>query len=141
MPPLKTSIALIGAGQMGKALAQGFCNSGECDPSGIIAYDPNQASITSLMHAIPDAKLTQTAIEATEAARYVILAVKPQHATDVCHEIQPAIHDETIIISIIAGLPPHGFLTLFRRLASSELCRIHHASSAEAFRQSHFHRT
>ena len=105
MPPLKTSIALIGAGQMGKALAQGFCNSGECDPSGIIAYDPNQASITSLMHAIPDAKLTQTAIEATQAARYVILAVKPQHATDVCHEIQPAIHDETIIISIIAGLP------------------------------------
>ena len=84
MPPLESSIALIGAGQMGKALAQGFCNSGECDPSGIIAYDPNEASMKSLMHAIPGVRLAQTAVEATQSSRYVILAVKPQHATDVC---------------------------------------------------------
>ena len=45
MIPFENSIALIGAGQMGQALARGFCNSGECDPdSPVIAYDPSLAA-------------------------------------------------------------------------------------------------
>ena len=55
------------------------------------------------MHAIPGVRMAQAATEATQAARYIILAVKPQHAADVCQELQPAVQDETIIISIIAG--------------------------------------
>ena len=121
MSPLKTSIALIGAGQMGKALAQGFCNSGECDPSEIIAYDPSEASIESLVHAIPGVRMTQTATEATQAARYVILAVKPQHAADLCEEVQSAVQDETIIISIIAGLPTSW---LSHALKTSRIVRV-----------------
>jgi pyrroline-5-carboxylate reductase len=105
MTPLKNTIALIGAGQMGKALAQGFCNSGECKPSEIIAYDPSEVSRANLVEAIPGVNMTQSVTEAIQAARYVILAVKPQHATDVCQVIQPVIQDETIVISIIAGLP------------------------------------
>ena len=33
--PFENSIALIGAGQMGQALARGFCNSGECAHQGV----------------------------------------------------------------------------------------------------------
>ncbi len=105
MTTLKNTIALIGAGQMGKALAQGFCNSGECKPSEIIAYDPSEVSRANLVEAIPGVNMTQNVTEAIQAARYVILAVKPQHATDVCQAIQPVIQDETIVISIVAGLP------------------------------------
>jgi pyrroline-5-carboxylate reductase len=104
MIPFENSIALIGAGQMGQALARGFCNSGECDPAAVIAYDPSLAAEKTLQNSIPGVRLTKTAAEATRAARYVILAVKPQHAASVCHEIQPALQDGTIVISIIAGL-------------------------------------
>ena len=88
MKPFENSIALIGAGQMGQALARGFCSSGECDPGAVIAYDPNLAAEKSLQNSIPGVQLTKTASEATRAARYVILAVKPQHAASVCQEIQ-----------------------------------------------------
>ncbi|HAU48512.1 MAG TPA: pyrroline-5-carboxylate reductase, partial [Planctomycetaceae bacterium] len=89
MTPFEDSIALIGAGQMGQALAHGFCNSGECDPTAVIAYDPSLAAQKNLQNSIPGVRLTKTPSEATRAARYVILAVKPQHAASVCHEIQP----------------------------------------------------
>ena len=121
MTPFEDSIALIGAGQMGQALAHGFCNSGECDPTAVIAYDPSLAAQKNLQHSIPGVRLTKTASEATRAARYVILAVKPQHAASVCHEIQPALQAGTIVISIIAGLPTSW---LSAKLKTSHLVRV-----------------
>ena len=121
MIPFENSIALIGAGQMGQALARGFCNSGECDPAAVIAYDPSLAAEKSLQNSIPGVQLTKTASEATRAARYVILAVKPQHAASVCQEIQPALQDGTIIISIIAGLPTSW---LSAKLKTSRIVRV-----------------
>ena len=121
MTPFEESIALIGAGQMGQALAHGFCNSGECDPTAVIAYDPSLAAQKNLQNSIPGVRLTKTASEATRAARYVILAVKPQHATSVCHEIQPALQDGTIVISIVAGLPTTW---LSAKLKTSHIVRV-----------------
>ena len=121
MISFENSIALIGAGQMGQALARGFCNSGECKPTALIAYDPSLAAEKNLQKSIPGVQLTKTASEATRAARYVILAVKPQHAASVCQEIQPALQDGTIIISIIAGLPTSW---LSARLKTSRIVRV-----------------
>lgn len=121
MISFENSIALIGAGQMGQALARGFCNSGECDSAALIAYDPSLAAEKNLQKSIPGVQLTKTASEATQAARYVILAVKPQHAASVCQEIQPALQDGTIIISIIAGLPTSW---LSARLKTSRIVRV-----------------
>ncbi len=121
MIPFENSIALIGAGQMGQALARGFCNSGECDPAAVIAYDPSLAAEKSLQSSIPGVQVTKTASEATRAARYVILAVKPQHAASVCQEIQPALQDGSIIISIIAGLPTSW---LSAKLKTSRIVRV-----------------
>ena len=121
MTPFEDSIALIGAGQMGQALARGFCSSRECDPAAIIAYDPSLAAEKNLQNSIPGIRLTKTASEATRAARFVILAVKPQHAASVCHEIQPALQDGTIVISIIAGLPTSWLST---KLETSHVVRV-----------------
>ena len=121
MTPFEDSIALIGAGQMGQALARGFCSSLECDPAAIIAYDPSLAAEKNLQNSIPGVRLTKTASEATRAARFVILAVKPQHAASVCHEIQPALQDGTIVISIIAGLPTSWLST---KLETSHVVRV-----------------
>ena len=121
MTPFEDSIALIGAGQMGQALARGFCNSQVCEPAAIIAYDPSLAAEKNLQNSIPGVRLTRTASEATRAARFVILAVKPQHAASVCHEIQPALQDGTIVISIIAGLPTSWLST---KLETSHVVRV-----------------
>lgn len=121
MTPFENSIALIGAGQMGQALVRGFCSSGECDPTSIIAYDPNPAAEKNLQDTISGVRLTTSASEATRAARFVILAVKPQHAASVCHEIQPAIQDNSIVISIIAGLPTSW---LSKALKTSRVVRV-----------------
>ena len=64
MTPFENSIAVIGAGQMGQALVRGFCSSGECDPTSIIAYDPNPAAEKNLQDTISGVRLTTSASEA-----------------------------------------------------------------------------
>lgn len=104
-PPVHESIALIGAGQMGRALAAGFCREGLIKPSALVVFDPVEAAKSALAEALPGVRFAESAAEATRRAKLIILAVKPQQAAAACREIGGATSDQSIVLSIVAGLP------------------------------------
>jgi pyrroline-5-carboxylate reductase len=96
-------IAVIGAGNMGRALIGGMVNAKLTAPKNITASRRNEESLKELrkkwgIHAISDNK------KAVAGADIVILAVKPQVAQAVLAEIAPAVNKGQLIISIMAGL-------------------------------------
>jgi pyrroline-5-carboxylate reductase len=97
-------IALIGGGQMGMALAEGFCRAGLLAAEDIIVYDPAEAARDRLSKRLPGIRLADSAATAAAAARTVILAVKPQQAAAACREIAPALAPDALLVSIVAGL-------------------------------------
>ena len=96
-------IAVIGAGNMGRALIGGMLNAKLTSPKNITASRRNEEAVKELrkrwgIHAVTDNK------KAAAGADIVILAVKPQLAQAVLGEIAPVIQKNQIIVSIMAGL-------------------------------------
>lgn len=95
------SIGFIGMGNMGSAMLNGMLKVFE--PEEFIFSRKNQEKGKELS--------ARTGVEYAEsnqicaaAAKYLILAVKPQFFPEVLEEIRPEIRDEHIIISIAAGV-------------------------------------
>lgn len=97
-------IALLGGGQMGLALAEGFCRAGLLAAEDITVYDPAAAARDRLSSRLPGIRLADSAAEAVAAARTVILAVKPQQAAAACREIAAALAPDAVLVSILAGV-------------------------------------
>lgn len=115
------SIALIGAGQMGRALATGFCRDGDFTAADLVVFDPVEGARTALAESLPGVRFTPTAAAAAELARLVILAVKPQQAAAAFAELRPAITDQTILLSIVAGL---SIATIAEATGTSRIVRV-----------------
>ena len=98
------SVTLIGAGQMGRALAIGFCHGGKATPAGIVIVDPSAASRSAAEAALPGSRAAASITAGVAASRFIILAVKPQHAAVACEEISHSLTDTSVVISIVAGL-------------------------------------
>jgi pyrroline-5-carboxylate reductase len=98
------TVALIGGGQMGLALAAGWVASGLKAPAEIMVYDPAPAARSRLMQRVPGIRTAESAVAAAAAADLVILAVKPQQAAEACREMAPGITDRTVVVSIVAGM-------------------------------------
>lgn len=103
-PAQDRRIAMIGGGQMGLALAEGFCRAGLLTAAEITVYDPAAAARERLLARLPGIRLVDSAAAAAAAARTVILAVKPQQAAAACREIAPALAADAVLVSIVAGL-------------------------------------
>jgi len=91
-------VCLIGAGRMGLAIAEGLIGGG-------------RASTLHVVDPAPSERLSALAgdgsVELNGAARPVsalILAVKPQVFASVAPSIRPWIGDDTIIVSVMAGI-------------------------------------
>src|SRR5258706_12342846 len=84
---MKVKIAIIGAGNMGQAIAQGLL--------GKKIVTRNQIILTN--------SETKNNKEAVKKTGVVILAIKPQIAKAVLEEIKDAVKDQ-LIISIMAGI-------------------------------------
>jgi pyrroline-5-carboxylate reductase len=95
-------IGFIGGGNMAQALAKGLLSNGlpkssihivEVNPDSLAAWHNQDISA----HASPDNVLTQCDIW--------VLAVKPQVISEVMAQVKPYINDQTLILSIAAGIP------------------------------------
>ena len=94
--------AIIGAGNMGSAIAVGLIKSGFMKPADIIATDKREKSLEAME------KLGITVgtdnLEAVKSAGIVLLAVKPYHIAQVIEEIKPELNPDKILMSIVAGV-------------------------------------
>ena len=95
-------IAVIGAGNIGAAIARGLAASGRFRPQEIILTRRR----TEFLEALRAEKFTVSPDNraAVKSAGIVILAVGPQEAEAVVRQLAPALHKGQIVISIVSGV-------------------------------------
>lgn len=107
----KINIGFIGAGNMGFAIMKGIAGSELCNEaentSGsrsikLYAYDPNNEQIQRLaQYGVTPCASEQ---EIMEKCKYVFLAVKPQIIEGVLETVAPFTTEDTVFVSIAAGI-------------------------------------
>jgi pyrroline-5-carboxylate reductase len=101
---LTQKIGFIGAGQMARALAEGFVRAGLIEGKQVLASDPVAAAKEGFLSEVRGAKFVAGNAEVATAADILILATKPQQITAVLAELRPHVRAKHLIISIAAGV-------------------------------------
>ncbi|MFV0390737.1 MAG: pyrroline-5-carboxylate reductase [Paludibacteraceae bacterium] len=98
-------IAIIGAGNMGGAIARGMLKGSLVSDEAITISDVSQDTLNRLGSLSNKWRLTRANTEAVEAADIIILAVKPWLVQKIAEEVAGGIdYKKQIIVSIAAGI-------------------------------------
>jgi len=98
-------IAIIGAGNMGGALARGLAKGTLISTSDIYVANPSTAKLEALKAEFADINTTTSNTVAVAAADMVVLAVKPWKVEEVLAEIKPVInYEHQTVASMVGGL-------------------------------------
>lgn len=98
------TISVIGAGNIGKALIGGLLRKEYLPPDSIRATRRRPGGIDALRETFPGILAGSDNNWAVSGASLVIIAVKPQNAAGVIHEIRDSVAPGTLIVSVLAGL-------------------------------------
>lgn len=98
-------IAIIGAGNMGGALARGLAKGTLISTSDIYVANPSTAKLEALKAEFSTINTTTSNTEAVAAADMVVLAVKPWKVVEVLGEIKPSLdYERQAVASMVGGL-------------------------------------
>ena len=95
-------IAIIGAGNMGGAIARGLAKGSLVRVEDIRVSNPSPGKLEALKAEFPDMQVTADNSEAVASADIVVLAVKPWMVGEVLHKLQ--LKETQMLISIAAGI-------------------------------------
>ena len=98
------TVAVIGAGNIGRALIGGLIKGREFDPSQLWVTRRNPWALDELADAFPGICTTKVNSEAVGNATTIILAIKPQNVHEVLVEIRSHVKKGTVVISVLAGI-------------------------------------
>ena len=115
--------AIIGGGNMGRAIAFALVEKGVCPPERLIVVDPDPGCRDKL--AALGCALAEAADERVGRAEVVVLAVKPQVAGEVMAGLRPLLRKGSaaggqVVLSIMAGI---SLETIRARVGSDALVR------------------
>lgn len=97
-------VGFLGAGRMAAALARGFAKAGLVKPQDMMASDPVESARAHFASEI-GSKPTAFNPDVLKFAPVILLAVKPDHVTEVLVEARPHFTERHLLISIAAGVP------------------------------------
>ena len=95
-------VAVIGAGNMGGAIASGLALGKSVATSNIIVSNPSCEKLNKLKGLYPEIQVTHDNKKAADAADIVVLAVKPWKVEEVLCEMDLA--SSKILVSVAAGI-------------------------------------
>ena len=98
----RTKIAIIGGGNLGSSLAEGFLKSGMAGPRDLIVTRRKIQQLQSLKEV--GVAVHSDNAKAAADAQIVILAIKPKQLFDVLKEIKPSLTEKHILISVVTGI-------------------------------------
>ena len=99
------TIAIVGTGNMGGAIARGLVKSGTCRPEEIICTAKTKATLERIREFNDHIRVSQDNAAAAAQADIVLLAVKPWAVAEVVEEIRPVLDlDRQILVSVAAGV-------------------------------------
>jgi pyrroline-5-carboxylate reductase len=101
---LTQTIGFIGAGQMARALARGFCASGRLKPGQIVVHDPVAEACRAFAAEVPGSKSAATNVDLCQQADVLVLATKPQSVPSVLSELAGKVGPQKLVVSIAAGV-------------------------------------
>lgn len=97
------TIGICGTGNMGRAIVKGLAASGLVEPGNILLYNIHSAKAQALADET-GASVVCSAAELAERSQGLIMAVKPHILPSSLEEVRDYVKDDTVIISIAAGL-------------------------------------
>ena len=95
-------IAIIGAGNMGGAIARGLALGQTIDTKDIYVSNPSQPKLDKLKEEFPDINVTNDNQEAVTGAEYIYLAVKPWLVKSVLHALK--LRKSQVLVSVAAAV-------------------------------------
>jgi pyrroline-5-carboxylate reductase len=101
---LSQTVGFVGAGQMARALAQGFVRATLLAERQVVAADPASAALDGFRRALPDSQIAADNAEVARRSDIVVLAVKPQRAKAAMAELCGSLGSEKLVLSIITGI-------------------------------------
>lgn len=133
-------VAVIGAGNMGGAIASGLAQGTLVPTSHIIVSNPSAEKLERLKKKYPEMQITHNNKEAADYADIIILAVKPWKVEEVLRPLQIA--STKLLVSVAAGLtcetlssylqPGTGVVRAIPNTAISELASLTLVTSENA---------
>ena len=108
------ALAFLGAGSMGGAILRGVVASGILVDGGITATNRSAGSAAALadlpgVRSIALSERPQGNLDAVDAAGIVLVGVKPAMVPDLLREIAPRLGEQTIVVSLAAGVTLQTF--------------------------------
>lgn len=98
-------IAIIGAGNMGGALARGLAKGSIIPTSNIYVSNPSTPKLEALNTEFPEINISTNNCAIATAADIVVLAVKPWKVEEVLNEIKPHLdYSRQAVASMVGGL-------------------------------------
>ena len=98
----KITVGFIGAGNMGFAIMKGIAQCELSEQMQVSAFDPDTAKLERLKEF--GIKGYASGIEVLQNCKYVFLAVKPQMFETVLDQIKDGVTEDTVFVSIAAGI-------------------------------------
>lgn len=95
-------VAIIGAGNMGGAIARGLANGHYISTENIIVSNPSSGKLDALKREFPAIQVTHNNKEAAMDADIVIIAVKPWKVEEVVKPLR--LRHPQVLVSVAAGL-------------------------------------
>ena len=96
------TIGFLGTGNMGTAILKGIAGSSMKSETKLYAYNPTAAKVNAL--ASYGVQKCSSEAEVAAASQYLFLAIKPQKFDEVLPRIADAITEDTVLVSIAAGI-------------------------------------
>jgi pyrroline-5-carboxylate reductase len=107
-------IAIIGAGNMGGAIARGLIQGTQIKAENITVSDPNNQTLETLKTSCPSIQTTHNNQEAVDNAEMIIIAVKPWLVKEIIAQTTFNFNKQ-IIASVAAGIPFSDYLEWFNQ--------------------------
>jgi pyrroline-5-carboxylate reductase len=98
------TIAVIGAGNIGRALIGGMINGGLVDAEQVIATRRTASALDAMADEFPGLRTTTDNVEAAKEASILVLTIKPQSRAEVVTNIRDHVSREALVVSVLAGI-------------------------------------
>ncbi len=109
-------ITIIGAGNMGGAIARGFAAKGVFAPADITCCDRSDLTLEKLVADAPGVRVSKDNAEAVKGADIVLFAVKPWILQSAVEEVKDSLdYSSQLVISIAAGVGLEKLDEIFRK--------------------------
>lgn len=106
------TVAFIGAGKISETWIERLITSGELSADQIMACDPSNGRLDYLRQRYSGLKTSPNNTDGARFGSFVVIATPPPETVPTLTTIKSVLQDDTVVISLAAGVPLHKLLSV-----------------------------